>query len=112
MSDQHSSTPSKSSSDGAGASMPDAMVVKQEQKLSANPKLLDGNCRFINRYNGRCTVSVWYTTGGVSNATLQNQGDYWDLRVRDGDCYCWDHNGACNANCSLRCSPGGTYYVG
>ncbi len=69
-------------------------------------------CRFINNSNGRVTVTVRYTTGGYSNGTLQYKGDYWDLHVRSGDCYCWSYDGPCNPNCSLTCSPGGVYYVG
>ena len=112
MKDHESKTASGKSSDGVGNVAADALVIKHPSPSKELPNLLDGNCRFINRFAGNCTVSVWYTTGGVSNATLNGVGAYWDLRVRAGDCYCWDHGGPCNANCSLTCAPGGTYYVG
>ena len=112
MSDQTSPTPSTNSSDGVGSVAADALVIKQGPDKSVNSAEILATCRFINRRNGRCTVSVWYSTGGVSNATLNNQGDVWDLHVRDGDCYCWDWNGPCQANCSLRCSPGGSITSG
>lgn len=110
MKDQESKTPSTKSSDGDGGDASQALIIKQEAQTENKAGLL-ATCRFVNRRNGRTTVSIYWNTGGVSNGTLYNQGDVWDIHV-NGDCYCWDHNGPCTPNCSLRCYPGNTYYVG
>lgn len=110
MTDTDIDTQSNESSMGSGPFSPESLLVQQQSSTQSASPL--ATCRFINRRNGAVTVSVWYQTGGVSNGTLRFQNDYWDLHVRAGDCYCWDVNGPCNANCSLRCAPGGTYYVG
>ncbi|RYF49342.1 MAG: hypothetical protein EOO38_08130 [Cytophagaceae bacterium] len=110
MSDQDSKTPSTNSSDGGGGDPSQLLVIKQGTPSSpaAGPLAI---CRFVNRRNGPTTVSIYWNSGGVSNGTMNNQGDVWDIHV-NGDCYCWSHTGTCEPNCSLRCYPGNTYYVG
>lgn len=116
MNDQDSKTPSTKSFDGCGGDTDtDTAKIKQESgddaETSASTTL--ATCTFINRRASAVTVSVARGGSTVSNGTLYRAGDRWTAPdIRNGDCYCWNVAGPCNPDCSLRCYPGGAYYVG
>jgi len=103
--------PSTETSEGDGGDAEAGFRIKQTKTASSDAQVLT-TCAFINRRAAAVTVSVLYTNGGISNGTLYHQNDRWDLHVIDGDCYSWSINGPSVPNCSLKCRPGGVYYVG
>lgn len=109
MNDHESKTPSTKSSDGVGGDASKAVIIKQGGKPKDEAAL--ATCRFVNRRNGRTCVTIYWNGGGVSNGTLYNQNDVWDIHG-NGDCYCWQWDSPGTPDCSLRCYPGNTYYVG
>lgn len=58
------------------------------------------------------TVTIQWSAGGASSATLRSAGEVWRVNILGGECYCWTHYGPAVPDCSLRCYVGGTYYVG
>lgn len=69
-------------------------------------------CRFISNRNYPITVTVRHSPNAVQNGTIYHQGEDWYVHVNPNTCYCWSPQGPAEPNCSLRCTPGGVYYVG
>ena len=112
MNDPIDMTPSKLDSEGGGGSEEEGLLIESNADTAENEVEPLATCRFVNRRNSRVTVCVRFDSGGISCGTLQRRGDYWDIHVRRGDCYCWNTAGRCYPNCSLMCNPGGRYPVG
>jgi hypothetical protein len=104
---------SRNTGQGGGGDLAKALFIKSRSADDA--RLSDTRpttCRFVSQTDDEVTVSVLYSSGGISNGTLRHNGDDWELHVAAGDSYCWKLGGPCVPDGSTPCSPGNTYYVG